>query len=85
MPDQLGLSATEAGLLTVADRRGRVTSRAVVDQRNDPTAVERKELLLRLCRRGLLVEASATEDEVAYTITEQGRAALAVLDAMRRE
>lgn len=83
MPEDLVLSATEAGLLTVAERRGQVTSPVVVDLRADPAAAERKELLFRLCGRGLLSEVSANADELAYAITDQGRQALAALDAMR--
>jgi predicted transcriptional regulator len=82
MPEGLSLSATEAGLLTVAERRGVVSTPRVVD-RNDTTSVERRDLLGRLVQRGLLNETSGAEAECTYAITEQGRAALAALDAMR--
>lgn len=83
MPEDLTLSATEAGLLTVAERRGRVVTAKVVE-RTDPTSVERRDLLERLAHRGLLSEASTTDEEVAYSITKQGRDALTILD-LRRE
>lgn len=84
MPEDLALSATEAGLLTVAERRGHVATAREVE-RIDPTSVERKEILDRLCRRGLLQETEGVSEEIAYAITGQGRAALAALDAKRSE
>lgn len=84
MSNGLSLSATEAGLLTIAERRGVVSTPRFVD-RNDTTAVERKDLLGRLVQRGLLDETPGPEAECVYAITAQGRAALAALDAMRPE
>lgn len=82
MPKDLTLSSTEAGLLTVAERRGQVVSAKTID-RTDPTAVERRDLLERLAQRGMLREASRSQDEVAYAITGQGRDALTILDLKR--
>lgn len=84
MPEDLTLSATEAGLLTVAERRGQVaTARAV--GRDDPTSVERKEILDRLSHRGLLQETEGPPEEIVYAITDRGRAAIAALDAKRAD
>jgi hypothetical protein len=83
MSEELSLSVTEAGLLTVAERRGQVTTARKIDSRNDPISVERRELLERLHTRGMLVEASRTDVEIDYAITDHGRAALAALDALR--
>lgn len=82
MSEDLSLSATEAGLLTIAERRGHVVTAKVVD-RADPVSVERRDLLERLLQRGLLSEASATEAEIAYAITDQGQQALSALDLRR--
>jgi hypothetical protein len=78
------LSPIEAGLLTVAERRGRVSAPAVIDERNDPSGAARFEMLTRLSRAGLMARVPpAGEPELWFGITEAGRAALALLDAPR--
>ena len=78
------ISSTEAGLLTVAERRGLVSAPLQIDERNDPIARERRAILQRLETVGLLRRESGGEGEAAYAITDLGRAALADLDSRRR-
>jgi hypothetical protein len=76
------LSAIEVGLLTVAARRGSVATPEVVDHRNDPTALARRDTLRRLHREGFLAVApTEVRGEIAYVLTDAGRAALAAIDA----
>jgi hypothetical protein len=78
------LSPIEVGLLTVAARRGSVATPEVVDHRNDPTALARSNTLKRLQDEGLLAVApTEVRGEIAYVLTDAGRAALAAIDAAR--
>lgn len=78
------LSATEAGLLSVLERRGAFAIDRAIDERNDPISVERRALLARLHQAGFVTETDAEPGQVAYVITSEGRAALAELDARRQ-
>jgi hypothetical protein len=83
---QGSFSPHEIGLLTVVERRGSVRMPRAVDKRNDPTNIERLILLRGLALRGLLLEAEPADDtvtEIEFTMTEAGRAALAVADGVR--
>lgn len=77
------LSATEAGLLSVVERRGSFAISRTIDERNDPISVERRALLTRLEQAGFVTETEAEPGHVGYVITDAGRAALAELDARR--
>jgi hypothetical protein len=77
------LSPLEVGLLTVADRRGVARTSRKVDERNDPLGIERLIVLRRLAERGFLAEQGGEDHEVAFGITEAGKAALAEADGVR--
>jgi hypothetical protein len=79
-------SPIEIGLLTVAERRGVVRTPRKVDERNDPTSIERLIVLRRLAGRGLLKECQPADEtvlEIEFTMTDNGREALAAADRAR--
>jgi len=72
----------EAGLLTVAERRGAVRTPARMNDRNDVAAIERHTLLKGLVERGLMreMDVAGGSEKREFQITEEGRAALAAID-----
>jgi hypothetical protein len=80
---EIHLSPIEIGLLTIAERRGAVRTPRKIDERNDPTNVERLCVLRRLVELGFMVEAKPADEtvvELEFTMSEGGKTALAALD-----
>ena len=69
------LSALEAGILTVVERRGRLAVDAVLKSGSDAAEVTRRNALKRMHEAGLVEEVGPGPDSgrLEYAITELGR------------